>query len=319
MIALDALTKIFPGQALPAVDKLTLDVPSGATCVFIGPSGCGKTTTMRMINRLIEPSGGRIIVEGEDVTRMDAVALRRRIGYVIQQVGLFPHQTIAENIATVPRLVGWKRARIESRIDEMLTLVGLDPAAFRKRYPRELSGGQRQRVGVARALAADPPVMLMDEPFGAIDPITRANLQNEFVRILRTLGKTVIFVTHDIDEAVKMGDKIALLKDGRLVQFGSPDDILSQPVNEFVAEFVGADRALKRLNLITVRDAMRADVRTDLIGDSLRRVGPDIMLRDALSQMLSLGVQDLAVFDGDERLIGHISLSAIQDRLRPKN
>ncbi len=199
----------------------------------------------------------------------------------------------------------------------MLTLVGLDPGAYRKRYPRELSGGQRQRVGVARALAADPPVMLMDEPFGAIDPITRANLQNEFVRILRTLGKTVIFVTHDIDEAIKMGDKVAILKDGRLVQFGSPDAILSQPINAFVAEFVGADRALKRLNLITVRDAMRTDVTADLISDPARKIAPDVPLRDALAQMLSLGVPDLAVFADDARLIGHISLAAIQDRLRP--
>jgi osmoprotectant transport system ATP-binding protein len=306
MIRLEELTKVFPGVPAPAVDRLTLDIPDGTTCVLIGPSGCGKTTTMRMINRLIEPSGGRIILDGEDVTKIDAVALRRRIGYVIQQIGLFPHMTIATNIATVPRLLGWDHARIDARIDEMLTLVGLEPERFRNRFPRELSGGQRQRVGVARALAADPPVMLMDEPFGAIDPITRANLQNEFLRILRRLKKTVIFVTHDIDEAIKMGDRIAILKDGRLVQYGTPDEILSRPADAFVAEFVGADRALKRLNLVSVREVMQPGT-----SRGAATVAPETSLKDALALMLVHDVRELTVVESGA-VAGLVSMNAIQ-------
>jgi osmoprotectant transport system ATP-binding protein len=309
MIRLDALTKAFPGVAAPAVDRLSLEIPEGTTCVLIGPSGCGKTTTMRMINRLIEPSGGRILLGDEDVTHIDAVALRRRIGYVIQQIGLFPHMTIAANIATVPRLLGWPQVKIDTRIDEMLTLVGLDPARYRNRFPRELSGGQRQRVGVARALAADPPVMLMDEPFGAIDPITRANLQNEFLKILRRLKKTVIFVTHDIDEAIKMGDRIAILKDGRLVQYGTPDDILSQPADDFVAEFVGADRALKRLNLVSVGEVMQPGAASAAVS-----VPPETSLKDALALMLAHDVRELAVKE-DGVMTGIVSMTAIQARI----
>lgn len=311
MIQLDALTKTFPGVPAPAVDRLTLDIPDGTTCVLIGPSGCGKTTTMRMINRLIEPTGGRIVLDGEDVTKIDAVALRRRIGYVIQQIGLFPHMTIAANIATVPRLLGWAQARIDARVDEMLGLVGLEPARFRGRFPRELSGGQRQRVGVARALAADPPVMLMDEPFGAIDPITRANLQNEFLRILRHLKKTVIFVTHDIDEAIKMGDRIAILKDGRLVQYGTPDEILSHPADDFVAEFVGTDRALKRLNLVSVREVMQ------LGNAGAVSVPPETSLKDALAMMLAHDVKALSVVD-EGRAVGAVSLDLIQQHIRAR-
>jgi osmoprotectant transport system ATP-binding protein len=296
---------------MPAVDRLSLDIPDGTTCVLIGPSGCGKTTTMRMINRLIEPTSGRIILDGEDVTAIDPVALRRRIGYVIQQIGLFPHMTIAANIATVPRLLGWDQAKIDARIDEMLTLVGLEPGRFRNRFPRELSGGQRQRVGVARALAADPPVMLMDEPFGAIDPITRANLQNEFLRILRRLKKTVIFVTHDIDEAIKMGDRIAILKDGRLVQYGTPDEILSRPANDFVAEFVGADRALKRLNLVSVRAVMQPG------SAGAVQVPPETSLKDALAMMLAHDVKALSVVD-EGRAVGAVSLDLIQQHIRAR-
>ena len=217
MIRLEQVSKSF--GATVAVDALDLDVPAGEICVLVGPSGCGKTTTLRMINRLIEPTSGRIFLDGEDVTHVDPVGLRRRIGYVIQQVGLFPHQTVAENVATVPRLLGWDRPRIGTRVDELLELVGLDPRAFGSRYPSELSGGQRQRVGVARALGADPPVLLMDEPFGAIDPITRDRLQGEFLRLQQELHKTVVFVTHDIVEAVRLGDRIALLATGgRLAQ-----------------------------------------------------------------------------------------------------
>src|SRR5215216_5012337 len=243
MIELRQVSKAFSGSTRYAVDRLTLAVPSGRTCVLIGPSGCGKTTTLRMINRLIEPTSGRILVEGEDVMKVDPVGLRRRIGYVIQQIGLFPHMTIAENVGTVPRLLGWPKAKIKDRVEEMLRLVGLDPAQFLTRYPRHLSGGQRQRVGVARALAGDPPVMLMDEPFGAVDPIVRSRLRDELLDILRRLKKTVIFVTHDIDEAIRMGDRIAIMKDGKVVQCASPEMLLSAPTDAFVADFVGADRA----------------------------------------------------------------------------
>src|SRR5476651_2792930 len=226
MIRLEQITKRFAPHGPAAIDELTMEMPEGTTTALIGPSGCGKTTTMRMINRLIEPSSGRIILGGEDVTRIDPVELRRRIGYVIQQIGLFPHMTIAENIATVPRLLGWAEARIKSRVDELIHLVGLDPAVIAARYPRQLSGGQRQRIGVARALAADPPVMLMDEPFGAIDPINREVIQDEFLKLQENLGKTILFVSHDIDEAIKMGDRIAIFRDGRIEQFGTPDQVL---------------------------------------------------------------------------------------------
>jgi osmoprotectant transport system ATP-binding protein len=256
MIRLDALTKRFPGQETPAVDAIDLEIPEGEIVILVGPSGCGKTTTLEMINRLIEPSSGRIFLEGEDVTDVDVDDLRRRMGYVIQQIGLFPHQTIAQNIATVPRLLGWDGDRIDDRIDELLDLVGLDPSMYRDRYPKEMSGGQRQRVGVARAMAADPPVMLMDEPFGATDPITRERLQNEFLRIQDDIRKTIVFVTHDIDEAIKMGDRIAILRQGsHVAQYDTPEHILSDPAGEFVEQFLGSGIVLKRLNLSRVRDA----------------------------------------------------------------
>ena len=236
-----------------AVNDLSLTVPAGKICVLVGPSGCGKTTSLKMVNRLIEPTSGRILVAGEDAARRDVTELRRGIGYVIQQVGLFPHQTIGENVAVVPRLLGWPAARQRERAEELLALVGLDPARFRDRYPGQLSGGERQRVGVARALAADPPIMLMDEPFGAVDPIVRDRLQNEFLRLQEDLAKTILFVTHDIDEAIKMGDLVAVLQvGGRLAQFGPPHEILAAPADDFVARFVGADRGLKRLSLTRV-------------------------------------------------------------------
>lgn len=255
MIELKNVTKIYPGQTKPAVANVTFSVPEGNTCVLIGPSGCGKTTIMKMVNRLIEPSEGILLVDGQDVRQMNPVKLRRTIGYVIQQIGLFPHMTIQQNIAVVPRLLGWKRAKIQQRSDELIDLVGMDPEQYRDRYPRELSGGQRQRIGVARALAADPPVMLMDEPFGAVDPITRDRLQNEFLRLQSQLHKTIVFVTHDIDEAIKMGDQIVILQEGgNIQQIGSPDEVLSRPANDFVADFVGSDRGLKRLSLVRVAD-----------------------------------------------------------------
>ncbi len=266
------------------MDALDLTIETGQVCVLIGPSGCGKTTTMRMVNRLIEPTSGRIFVGGQDVTQADPVALRRHIGYVIQQIGLFPHMTIAQNVATVPKLLGWEPARIKARVAEMLELVGLDPGQFLDRYPRHLSGGQRQRVGVARALAADPPVMLMDEPFGAVDPIVRGRLQEEFLAILKRLKKTVILVTHDIDEAIRMGDVVAILKDGRLVQYDTPDRLLAAPANDFVADFVGADRALRRLSLVRATEAVEPGEAAD--GFALPGT---LSVREVLSALLAEG------------------------------
>jgi osmoprotectant transport system ATP-binding protein len=310
MIRLENVSKTFPGATRPAVDRLDLDVPDGTTCVLIGPSGCGKTTTMRIVNRLIEPSSGRIVVEGQDVTRADAVELRRRIGYVIQQVGLFPHMTIAQNVATVPQLLGWPGPRIASRVEEMLSLVGLEPAQFLDRYPRHLSGGQRQRVGVARALAADPPVMLMDEPFGAVDPIVRAGLQAELLGILRRLAKTVIFVTHDIDEAIRMGDLVAIMKDGRLVQCARPEALLSAPKDAFVADFVGADRALKRLTLTTAGEAATAPS----AGPGAPVVSAATSLRDVLSLLLTCGAEAAAIVGVSGTPVGAVSLATIRER-----
>jgi osmoprotectant transport system ATP-binding protein len=255
MIRLEELSKDFPGQRAPAVDRLSLEVPEGEIVILVGPSGCGKTTTMKMINRIIEPTSGRIILDGEDVTKGDADQLRRRIGYVIQRIGLFPHRTIAENIATVPKLLGWDKSRIDARIDELLEVVHMPPGEYRDRYPKELSGGQLQRVGVARALSGDPDVMLMDEPFGAIDPIVRERLQNEFLRLQSEVRKTIVFVTHDFDEAIKMGDRIAVLQEGsRVAQYDTPERILTSPANDFVAEFIGSGATLKRLNLSRVAD-----------------------------------------------------------------
>jgi osmoprotectant transport system ATP-binding protein len=248
------VTKRYPGSEAPAVEDLSLDVPAGEICVLVGPSGCGKTTAMRMVNRTVEITAGEIEIGGTPVGARSPAQLRREIGYVIQQVGLFPHRTIAQNIATVPGLVGWEKERIGARVTELLELISL-PAEVADRYPSQLSGGQQQRVGVARALAADPPVMLMDEPFGAIDPINRERLQNEFLRLQAEIRKTILFVTHDIDEAIKMGDRIAIMREGgHLAQFATPAELLMDPADEFVEDFVGADRALKRLALMRVSD-----------------------------------------------------------------
>jgi osmoprotectant transport system ATP-binding protein len=260
----DVRAKGTPG----AVNDLSLEVPAGKICVLVGPSGCGKTTSLKMVNRLIEPTSGRILLDGVDTATRDVTELRRSIGYVIQQVGLFPHQTIGENVVVVPRLLGWSPARRRERAAELLELVGLDPARYRDRYPSQLSGGERQRVGVARALAADPPVMLMDEPFGAVDPIVRDRLQNEFLRLQEELAKTILFVTHDIDEAIKMGDLVAVMKTGgHLAQYGPPSEILAAPADDFVARFVGADRGLKRLSLSRVGELEPGSAVTAQPGD----------------------------------------------------
>ncbi|MGW0423991.1 betaine/proline/choline family ABC transporter ATP-binding protein [Streptomyces sp. NPDC003015] len=272
-IELENLTKRYPGSPQPAVDNVTLDIRAGETVVFVGPSGCGKSTTLKMINRLIEPTGGRIRINGEDVTDIDPVKLRRKVGYAVQSAGLFPHMTVAQNIALVPRMTGWGKGRIEDRVEELLDLVGLDPGEFHGRYPCQLSGGQQQRVGVARALAADPPVLLMDEPFGAVDPITRDHLQDDLLRLQRELRKTIVFVTHDFDEAIRVGDRIVVLRErSHIAQFDTPEAILAHPADDFVSGFVGGGAALKRLNLTRVRDVVITDYPTVSVDDPLQEI-----------------------------------------------
>lgn len=255
IIKFDKVSKVFPGGTR-AVDDLSFEIYEGECVVFLGPSGCGKTTTIKLLNRLEQPTHGKIYLNGQDTSTIDVIALRRSIGYVIQDVGLFPHMTVAQNIALVPRLIGWSMTAQEARVDELLRLVDLEPSAFRDRYPHQLSGGQRQRVGVARGLAADPPVILMDEPFGALDPITRAQLQDEFLRLRSKIKKTILFVTHDIDEAIKLGDRIAVMRTGRIVQFDTPKKIIGEPVDEFVRDFVGKESGLKLMKLFKISDIM---------------------------------------------------------------
>jgi len=307
MISLEHVTKRYSETGAVAVDDLSLQIPEGMTVALIGPSGCGKTTTMRMINRLVDPTMGRILVGGEDVTQMDPILLRRRIGYVIQQVGLFPHMTIGHNIAAVPKLLGWEPARIARRTEELLHLVGLDPKEMLKRYPRQLSGGQRQRVGVARALAADPPVLLMDEPFGALDPIARTRLQSEFRQILKQVRKTVVLVTHDLDEATRLGDRIAIMNSGKIVQYDTPDAVLSHPADAFVENFVGIDRALKRLSLFTVGDVMTREPPLD----TTRVIRAACNLREALALMVAANSDILAVVDEFGTCQGRLTRDAI--------
>jgi osmoprotectant transport system ATP-binding protein len=297
-LELRSVSKRYAGAREPAIDGLSLTVPAGEVCVLVGPSGSGKTTAMRLINRMIPISGGDILLGGASVLERDPRELRREIGYVIQQIGLFPHETVAQNIATVPRLLGWNKQRTATRVAELLELIGLDPEEMRDRYPAALSGGQRQRVGVARALAADPPLMLMDEPFGAIDPINRARLQDEFLRLQAQVRKTIVFVTHDIDEAIKMGDRIAILREGGvLAQYDTPREILTNPADDFVARFVGADRALKRLGLSTLAEIELAQPNgTQPNGDT---VPLTTSVRDALSLLLSNGGRPLTVLDLD--------------------
>jgi osmoprotectant transport system ATP-binding protein len=332
-----AVRKRYAGASEDAVHELSLSVEAGEICVLVGPSGCGKTTAMRMVNRMIDMTSGDILLGGRSVREREPAQLRREIGYVIQQVGLFPHRTVAENIATVPGLLRWDRARTRARVEELLDLVGLD-RGLGERYPAQLSGGQRQRVGVARALAVDPPVMLMDEPFGAIDPISRERLQNEFLRLQQRVRKTIVFVTHDIDEAIKMGDRIAVLQvGGHLQQYATPAELLMQPANDFVQDFVGADRALKRLALMRVRDVdlwTLEEIPYGLELDDERRpvvwvdgkgrrsrplsVERDDVVRDALSDLLAAETQYGCVVDERGAFVGVLSVELIHAFLAPE-
>ena len=298
MINLKDISKTYPGESKPAVDNLSLEIDEGEICILVGPSGCGKTTTLKMINRLIEPSSGKIFINGQDAINQNPNKLRQDIGYVIQDIGLFPHMTVAENIATVPKLKDWDQAKIDERIDELLNLIGLNPADTKDKYPAQLSGGQKQRIGVARAMAVDPPIMLMDEPFAAVDPITRTQLQNEFLSLQKKIQKTICFVTHDIDEAIKMGDKIAILNQGRLIQSDSPKNILFNPKNEFVEDFVGSDRSLKVLNLIKVSEIMKKNIPTATTQSSPKEV---------LDKINDSRQSYILVIDKEEKLIGYVN------------
>jgi osmoprotectant transport system ATP-binding protein len=310
------VTKQYPHADTAAIDNLSFTVPAGEVCVLVGPSGCGKTTAMRLVNRMIDLTSGDILIDDATIKGRSTTELRRDIGYVIQHVGLFPHLTILKNISVVPKLLGWDRKRMNDRAHELLDLIGL-PQEMGNRYPSQLSGGQRQRVGVARALAADPPLMLMDEPFGAIDPINRDRLQNEFLRLQREIRKTVVFVTHDIDEAIKMGDRIAILREGgQLVQYDAPANILADPADDFVAQFVGADRGLKRLALTRLDEIELEDASVARQVAQADTVSSDATLRDALSAMMSDSMRPLLVVDGEGTPIGSVSIELINKALR---
>lgn len=311
-IELTNVTKSYPNQAKAAVENFSMSIRPGELIMLVGPSGCGKTTTMKMINRIIEPTSGSIKIDGEDVLSLDQNILRRRIGYVIQQIGLFPHMTIAENISVVPKLLGWDKAKTSNRVEELLSLVELDPSQFANRYPKQLSGGQQQRVGVARALAADPPVMLMDEPFGATDPITREKLQDEFLRLQATIGKTIVFVTHDFDEAIKLGDRIAVLSErSQIEQFDTPANILANPASAYVSSFIGQGAALKRLALIPISSAKLA------AAGSVS--GPSVLLsenlREALDHIVLNAGAPVPVVDAQGKAVGSISVKEISAAL----
>jgi osmoprotectant transport system ATP-binding protein len=313
MIRLTEVTKHYEGAAAPAVAPLTMEIKRGEFICLVGPSGCGKTTTLRMINRLVEPSGGQIWIDGQDVTHADPDELRRHIGYVIQQVGLIPHMSIGQNVGLVPSMLGWDKKKIAARVDELLELVGLDPSVYRSRYPKQLSGGQQQRVGVARALAADPPVMLMDEPFGAIDPITRDRLQDEFLQLQQRIRKTIVFVTHDIDEALRLGDRIAIFAEGsRLAQFATPLEILTNPADDFVRSFIGEGAALRRLSLLHVGDL---DVQENLdVPPAELTVEPTETVAAVLETMLMHGADRVSVAGGPTMTVQDMLLATGQTR-----
>jgi len=314
VIRLENVSKRFASGS-NAVLNLTLEIPDGQTCVLIGPSGCGKTTTLRMINRLIDPDSGRILVDGADTQGVDPAALRLKMGYVIQQTGLFPHMTVGENVGTVPRLWKWDAERIRRRVDELLELVGLDPVEYRDRYPHQLSGGQRQRVGFARALAADPPILLMDEPFGAVDRITRERLQHEFVSIQRSMRKTVVFVTHDIDEAVTVGDRICLMKmQAQIAQYDTPERIVIHPASAYVSEFLGRERLVRRMSVVRI-DSQTLEHRDGGPAREEPRVPLSSSLTDALAAALASPTERAAVFDGD-RYLGDFTATSLVESLR---
>ena len=305
MIRLEKLTKKYPGQKLSAVNGIDLHVKDGEICVFVGPSGCGKSTTLKLINRLIEPTSGKIYIDDQNVMEKNPDELRQNIGYVIQQVGLLPHKTIKDNVAIVPKLLKWPKDKIEERVDELLGLVGLDPDVVRDNYPYQLSGGMMQRVGVARAMAANPPIMLMDEPFAAVDPIVRSYLQDEFLKIQQNIKKTICFVTHSINEAIKMGDKIAIMNEGQIVQFGTPEEILFTPANDFVTEFVGADRGVKVLGLSKCSHLMEPikDIDVTMIRAFVQTYEP---LDNALAAMLEKDTDVVGILEG-EKLVAMIT------------
>ncbi len=308
MIKLEGLTKTFPGHTVPAVKELNLEVKEGDVCVLVGPSGCGKTTTMKMINRIYEPTAGKVYIRGEDALKMDPIKLRLDIGYVIQEIGLFPHMTIEQNVATVPNEKKWPKEKIKKKVEEVMTLVGLDPNVYRDRYPSALSGGQRQRIGVARAMVSDPPIMLMDEPFGAVDPITRARLQNEFLRIQERMGKTIVFVTHDIDEAIKMSDTIAVMREGELVQHATPSDLLSAPADEFVSNLVGRNRSIKRLHLIRINEILQ-DV------NRIKPTHEDMKADEIEKQINESDIRSVMVVDRNNKLKGIIGVSDLKRKV----
>jgi len=313
-IRFDHVSKQFPGAARPAVNDSSLDVEAGTFVVLLGPSGCGKTTLLKMVNRLYEPTGGHIYVGDVDVTHQKVTTLRRQIGYVIQQTGLFPHLTVAQNIAIVPQLLKWPRNRIRARVDELLALIGLTPEEYRDRYPAQMSGGQQQRVGLARALAADPDLMLMDEPFSAVDAITRTGLQDEMIRLQQQLKKTILFVTHDVEEALRLGDQLVVMRDGHIVQHGTPLSVLTNPVDAFVHDLLGTDDIVRRLGLIRVEEVMTSEAVRRTNGEPVT-VARQEYLRHALSLLLGNGGTTLAVTDGPNR-VGTLTLDQIRRAAR---
>lgn len=314
-IVFDHISKVYPGASAPAVDDVSLTIPAGMTAVILGTSGSGKTTLMKMVNRLYEPTSGRIFVEGADICALEATDLRRRIGYVIQQIGLFPHWTVAQNVGTVPGILGWPRDRVTARVDELLALVGLPPAEYRGRYPSQLSGGQQQRVGIARALAADPDIMLMDEPFGAVDAITRGRLQDEFLTLQQRAHKTVLFVTHDVEEALHLADRLIVMDSGRVLQYDTPFNVIAHPANEFVAELIGAADMMRLLRLVTVRHVLQP-LRPETAARRADAVPIDASMRDVLSALLRAGCDALPVVDAEGRLVGEADLTAVRAQLR---
>lgn len=309
--------KIYPGSKLPAVNKVSFEVNSGEIVVFLGTSGCGKTTLLKMINRLYELTDGSIIIDGTETKQLPVNELRRKIGYVIQQSGLFPHMTVGKNIAVVPEMLGWDKQKIEQRVDELLDLVHLDPNIYRNRYPRQLSGGQQQRIGLARALAADPPIMLMDEPFGAIDAITRTKLQDELIYIQKKLHKTILFVTHDVDEALRLADKIVIMKDGEIIQYDTPINIIAQPKNEFVRDLIGGDDIIRQVSLISVKAAMKTTVVKTKVNPG-ETISDTTDLKSALAVMLKSGAENLYVVDEMNSVVGIVNFAQIQSMMEPK-